>query len=163
MMLKDNATDADPAVPMLRDAQARQRLAIVGGFTALVGAATYLLGTILSTSGSTPANSPFLTLVGFGSANSYVAGSLLIYWPPAFLVLVGAFLSLVRGRNLLLGGGLCLAAGLCSLSSMLALLGFFHQVGQSTPVLVATAGALASTTGGALLVVAGRRTRWTES
>ncbi len=50
MMLNDNATGADPVVPMLQAARSRQRLATVGGFTALVGSATYLLGTILSTS-----------------------------------------------------------------------------------------------------------------
>jgi hypothetical protein len=57
---------------------------------------------------------------------------------------------------------MCLAAGSCSLTSMLALFGFFHQSGPSTPLSIALLGAFVSTMGGILLVVAGMRARSTR-
>ncbi|MDP9330649.1 MAG: hypothetical protein M3P11_08445 [Actinomycetota bacterium] len=126
--------------------------------TALVGATTYLLGTVLASIGSS-GGFPSLTIVGFGSTNSYILGSLLVYWPPALLVFVDSLIRLVRGRNLLLGGGMCFTAGFCSLTSMLALFGFFHEMTPTTPMWVAIVGASIAVAGGIVLVTAGVRAR----
>jgi hypothetical protein len=125
-------------------------MATLGAILAIVGAAVYLLSTIIKSDGT--------SVIGLGSGNptKYIVGGIISYWPGALLLIVGGILGFGPKRLLGFSAGVCLATGIWALASGVAL--FPYGFTGFLPWLT-VAGSAVATGGGVLLLVASQQAR----
>jgi hypothetical protein len=120
-------------------------MATLGAILAIVGAATYLLSSVLKSDG--------LSVIGFGSneRTKYIVANIISYWPGAVLLILGGVLGFGPKRGLAFSAGICLATAIWLFAAEVALFLFGYK---GFPPWLGVAGSAVSIAGGVLLTVA---------